>query len=112
MKCVKYGVVTPDSREYSFNIELKDIVDKFAVFEYFCRKGFIRFQVVPVARPRVGQEPKGDDALFDNRGGCVSYAYDKEKGPILLPVTRMKKNQALHKVIDESCVFINTVIAK
>ncbi len=70
------SIWTNDCKQYGWK-GYQTIQDQFAVFESFCDNGFIGFHLVPVAKPRSGAEPKEDDALFENRGGITSYAFDK-----------------------------------
>jgi hypothetical protein len=68
-----YKIWTSDAREHYPDVELRDIDDKFKVFESFSQEGFIGFHLVPVVWPRENQGPRPDDALFENRGGLASY---------------------------------------
>ena len=53
-----YKIWTSDAREHYPDVELRDIVDKFKVFESFSQEGFIGFHLVPVVWPREKRESR------------------------------------------------------
>ena len=89
-----YKIWTSDAREHYPDVELRDIVDKFKVFESFSQEGFIGFHLVPVVWPRENQGPRPDDALFENRGGLASYVQNNNSfiNGVFAPQDHRKSN--------------------